>query len=125
MRTNLTKSVTFSRSAAVAAATVPALRFFGAGTSQANPFDHNAAVWIDRWPRGPIHSKGRSCNSNRLYRATGPTVPIRAVARQSRLKVGERCSSTRQSRPVLDNSRCKTDFASARVLQRWTISEIE
>jgi hypothetical protein len=47
MRTNLKKSVTFSRSAGVAAAGVRALLYFGAGTSQANRFD--------------------SCNSNRLY----------------------------------------------------------
>jgi hypothetical protein len=48
MRTNLKKSVTFARSAAVAAAAVPALPFFGA--FQANPFDHGAAVRFDPWP---------------------------------------------------------------------------
>jgi hypothetical protein len=68
MRTNLKKSVTFSRSAAVAAAAVPALLFFGAGTSRANQFDHNPAVWFDPWPgRLIVGIKSWSCDGNCLY----------------------------------------------------------
>jgi hypothetical protein len=53
MNTNPKNLRNFSLRAAVAAAAAPAPLFCVAGTSQANPFDHNPDVWFDPWPGDP------------------------------------------------------------------------
>jgi hypothetical protein len=82
MRTTLKKAVTFSRSAALAAAAVPALPFFRA--SRPNALDHHSDVWF-AFGRGLIPAlRAGPAIAIVSTPATGPRMLSRVVARQAR-----------------------------------------